>query len=367
MIFKRLLASISIVLGVLLFAPTTILAQVTTSIGQVSEGVRNDGLSVRVFQPVNAKPKSLRILFPFKAEEGSGEKAIERLAEHMKTVRAALMEIGAVASSVVFSSVESNPSNQLQSMTGMVNQIPQVWNNVPNVGFAVQAQPAFAPVQQFTVPLVPANRNTPNAQPRDLARSLPAIVVATSNVAADWNLDGKSPIEIASLKTKLLAAIAKRNLDGRELFHKFSVEQEDEIFELTKIDIRNGDARNLFASTVPPPKTHFIGFVPEQDYNTALKSAFQAADKLAKQTAAAGNLKLGKIDSVNIQLYAQPQTVSSSLGLPQPYSSSGSYPTFPQTIALQDWEPAIPMDDIRINNLNQLQQNLYLLARYKLE
>lgn len=365
MSFKKLPASISFFFALLLFCPTTIRAQVITSLpGQVFGGVQNDGLSVRVFQPVNAKPKSLRIIVPFKAEEGTGEKAIERLAEHMKTIRAALVELGAIEGSVVFSSIESSPSNPLQNMTGMVNQIPQVWNNVPNVGFAVQAQPAFAPVQQFAVPMIPANRNISNAQPRDPTRTLPVIVVATSNVAADWNLDGKSPVEIATLKPKLLAAIAKRNLDGKELFHKFTVEQEDEIFELTKIDIRNGDTRNLFASTVPAPKTLFIGFVPEQDYNVALKSAFQASDKLAKQTATAGNLKLGKIDSVNIQLYAQPPAVSNSLSAPPSYSS---YPTFPQTIALQDWEPAIPMDDIRINNLNQLQQNLYLLARYKLE
>ncbi len=363
MTFEKLPASIFFVFYLLLLSSTTTHAQVITSFpGQVTDGARNDGLAVRVFQPVNAKPRSLRILITFKAEEGSGERAIEKLAEHMKTVRTALMELGAITGSIVFSSIETNSSSAINNMTGMIGQAQPAWNG-PNVGFAVQVQPFPAP-QQFAVPIAaPAARNIPNALPRDPSRTIPAIVVATSNVAADWKLDGMPPAEIATTKSKLLAAIAKSNLDGKELFHKFTVEQEDEIFELTKIDIRNGDMRNQFASPVPPPRTHFIGFVPEQDYNVALKSAFQAADKLAKQTAIAGNLKLGKIDSVSIQLNAQP-LASSNLGAPPVYST---YSPYPQTISLQEWEPAIQMDDIRINNLNQLQQNLYLSARYKLE
>ncbi len=329
--------------------------------------------------PVKAKPKILRIVFPFKAEEATGEKAIERLAGHMKSIRDVLIELGANPDTIEFAEMETNPSNAMQSMVASTtNPAANVWMNAmepPNAFLAVPAQAAIPPqrivqgIQIAAAPMVANFRAAPNPMQRDPAKALPSIAVASSYVSADWNLDGKMPAEIASLKPRLQAAIAKRNLDGKDLFHKFTVEQEDEIFEITKIDIRNGDARSIFATPIPAPRVFYVGSVPEHDYNVALKSAFQTAQKLATQIAVAGNMKLGKMASVNLQLNTRLQQVSSYSATPVVYNafSSNGYPSNSNTVFQSDWEPAIPPGDVRLDNLNQLQQILGLTVRYTIE
>ncbi len=374
---SKLPAAFSSVLSLLLLMSTSSHAQTVGSPpSQFATGDRKDGLTINVSQPVKAKPKILRIVFPFKAEEATGEKAIERLAGHMKSIRDALIELEANSAAIEFAEMETNPSGALQSIIS--NPAPNVWMNAmepPNAFIAVPAQAAVPAqrvvqgIQIAAMPLVANVRGVPNPMPRDPSRALPSIVIASCYVAADWSLDGRTPVEIAALKPRLLAAIAKRNLDGKDLFHKFTVEQEDEIFELTKIDIRNGDARSIFATPIPAPRVFFVGSVPEQDYNVALKSAFQTAEKLGKQITAAGNMKLGKIENVNIQWNSRPQLASSSPPSPVAYNafSPNGYPLNPNSLFQSDWEPAITSGDLRVDNLNQFQQILNLTARYTIE
>ncbi len=373
----KLPAAISSVLSLFLLMSVPSHAQTIGSWpSQLTNGDRNDGLTIKVSQPVKAKPKILRIVFPFKAEEATGEKAVEKLAGHMKTIRDALSELDANPAAIEFAEMETNPSNAMQSMVvSMANPAANVWMNAmePPIAFPAQAAiPAQRIVQGIQIAAAPmfANvRGIPNPMPRDSARTLPTVVIASCYVSADWNLEGKMPAEIASLKPRLLAAIAKRNLDGKELFHKFTVEQEDEIFEITKIDIRNGDARSIFATPIPAPRVFFVASVPESDYNVALKSAFQSAQKLATQIAVAGNMKLGKMESVNIQLVTRPQQVSSYTATPAAYNqfSPNGFPSNSNTVFQSDWEPAITPGDVRVDNLNQLQQILGLTARYTIE
>ena len=234
-------------------------------------------------------------------------------------------------------------------------------NGVQNVFQAVQIAPP-----QIAVQAMPAIRLGQPVQRGEPSKALPAIVVVSSAVSVDWNIEGKSPIEIATLKPKLLAAIAKGNLDGKELFQKFTPEQEDEIFEITKIDIRNGDSRSMFSTAMPSPRTLFVGFLPESDSAAAMKSAFQSADKMASQLATAGNLKLGKIESVHVQVSTRSISANSSFPVPS-YQAYPSNSTNLSIGSLVDWEPTIPTGEIRMDSLNQLKQNLNLSVRYRIE
>ena len=325
--------------------------------------MRSEGLTLNVTRPIAIKPKVLRVVFQFKAEDATHDKAIEKISSHMKTVQTSLAELGAVASSFEFAEIEMNLSS-FNPYAVPQGQMGMQVNALPNAFQAVQIAPAM-PIN--AVQAIPAMRVTP-AQRTEPAKSLPTFVIASSAVSVDWNIEGKSPIEIAAMKPKLLAAIAKENLDGRKLVHKFTAEQEDEIFEITKIDIRNGDTRSMFSSPVAAPRAFFVGYVAESENAEAMKAAFQSAEKTATQMAKAGNLKLGKIDSVNV-------VVSSRFAAPSASFPSTTYypyplPSYPINSAgstLNDWEPLIPTGEIRMDSLNQLKQNMSLTVRYRVE
>lgn len=322
----------------------------------------NQGLTTVAVQPVVAVPKLLRVVLPMKAEEATSAKAIERLSNHIATVSASLKELGAGANSIQFAGIDSNPSTAISSIANMTGNDQAVWQvqeAVPNAVFAVQAQVA----QGFALPPSVTIQGVPNSGTSgEATKSLPKLVVATSTVAADWNIEGKSDADIAILKSKLIEEIAKRKLDGSELFHKFTEEQEDEIFELTKIDIRNGDSRSMFATPVAAPKVLFIGNIPEQDYNSALTQAFESAEKRSKQLASAVKRKLGKMEYVNLQVESR---LSSREGLPTPVIY-GSYPGTP-TNSQTEWEPAIQADEFQCEHLNHFNKKLVLTVRFQLE
>lgn len=320
---------------------------------------RSEGLTLNVTRPIAIKPKVLRVVFQFKAEDATHDKAIEKISSHMKTVQASLTELGAIANSFEFAEIETNLS-ALNPYAQAPMGLPA--NGFPNAFQAVQIAPQM-PIN--VIPAMPAARLTP-AQRAEPAKSLPTFVIATSAVSADWNIEGKSPIEIAAMKPRLLAAIDKENLDGKNLVHKFTAEQEDEIFEITKIDIRNGDTRSLFGNPYAVPRAFFVGTVAESDHAEAMKSAFQSAEKLANQMAKAGNLKLGKIDSVNV--FVSPRFAAASASLPSTaYYPSPYYPINSAGSTLNDWEPLIPTGEIRMDSLNQLKQNMSLTVRYRVE
>jgi hypothetical protein len=195
----------------------------------------SEGFTLNVSRPISAKPKWLRIVLPFKAEDATTDKALEKISMHMKSVQKALTDLGAVASSLEFAEIETSTSSANPYSNPQV-QIGMPVNGFPNAFQAVQIAPAL-PVQAFQA--LPATRLAPVMQRGDGTKTLPTFVIATSAVSASWSIEGKSNIEIAAMKPKLLADIAKQNLDGKELVHKFTPEQEDEIFEMTKIDIQN--------------------------------------------------------------------------------------------------------------------------------
>ncbi len=355
--------TIPVVLALCFLAVSPANAQVNPAAATTSNATgRSEGLTLNIIRPIAIKPKTLRVVFQFKAEDATHDKVIEKISSHMKTIQASLSQLGAVAGSFEFAEIETNPSSAIPYGIpyGQAPMGVQV-NALPNAFQAVQ----IAPAMPINVQAMPAMRLTP-AQRTEPAKSLPTFVIATSAVSADWNIEGKSPIEIAAMKPKLLAAIAKENLDGRNLVHKFTAEQEDEIFEITKIDIRNGDTRSMFSSPVAAPRTFFVGFVAEVDNAETLKAAFQTAEKMATQMAKAGNLKLGKIDSVNVGV--SPRFAASSTSLPSPiYYSYPSYPVASSSSTLNEWEPLIPTGEIRMDSLNQLKQNLSLTVRYRVE
>ncbi len=354
--------TIAVILTVCFLAVSTANAQnYPASATALNATARSEGLTLNVIRPIAVKPKALRVVFQFKAEDATQDKAIEKISTHMKAIQASLIELGALASSFEFAEIETNPSNANPYSVAQAQMGVQV-NALPNAFQAVQIAPA---IPMNAVQAMPAMRLTP-AQRTEPAKSLPTFVIAISAVSADWSIEGKSPIEIAAMKPKLLAAIAKENLDGRNLIHKFTPEQEDEIFELTKIDIRNGDTRSMFSSPVASPRAFFVGFVAESDNAETLKAAFQSAEKMAIQMAKAGNLKLGKIDSVNVGVSPRFAATSSSLPLPT-YYSYPSYPVASSSSTLSDWEPLIPTGEIRMDSLNQLKQNLSLTVRYRVE
>jgi len=323
---------------------------------------RTEGLTLNINRPVLMKPRALRVVFQFKAEDATSDKAIEKITSHMKKIQTALTEIGATTGSLEFAEIETNPSNPIP-YAGAQGQVAWAVNGaIPNAFQAMQIAPAI-PMQ--AMPAVRLNAAIQRGEP---SKPLPTFVIATSAVSVDWNIEGKSTVEIAGMKPKLLAAISKQNLDGKDLVHKFTPEQEDEIFEITKIDIRNGDTRSLFNNPVPAPRAFFIGFVAESDNAEAMKSAFQTAEKMATQLAKAGNLKLGKVESVNVSLSSRftSASVSFPMAAPLPYS----YPAYPPSSSnnsLNDWEPLIATGEIRMDSLNQLKQSMNLTVRYRVE
>ena len=354
--------TIPVALAVFFLAVSNVIAQnYPASTTTLSATGRSEGMTLNVIRPIAIKPKTLRVVFQFKAEDATHDKAIEKISLHMKSIQTSLTELGAVASSFEFAEIETNPSS-FSPYSVTQGQMDVRVNALPNAFQAVQIAPAM-PIN--AVQAMPAMRITP-AQRTEPARALPTFVIATSAVSADWNIEGKSPVEIAAMKPKLLAAIAKENLDGKNLAHKFTPEQEDEIFEITKIDIRNGDTRSMFSSPVAAPRSIFVGIVAESDNAEAMKTAFQSAEKMATQMAKAGNLKLGKIDSVSVAVSSRPAASSSSFPAPA-YYSYPPYPVASVSTTLNDWEPLIPTGEIRMDSLNQLKQNLSLTVRYRFE
>jgi Protein of unknown function (DUF541) len=351
--------TIPVALAVCFLATSNANAQVNSTATTNLNSPRSEGLTLNVIRPISVKPKSLRVVFQFKAEDATHDKAIEKISLHMKSIQASLTELGAVASSIEYAEIETNPSSANPYSVAQAQMGVQV-NALPAFQ-AVQIAPAM-PIN--AVQGMPAMRLTP-AQRTEPAKSLPTFVIATSAVSADWNIEGKSPVEIAAMKPRLLAAIAKENLDGKNLAHKFTPEQEDEIFEITKIDIRNGDTRSMFSIPVAAPRSFFVGYVAESDNAEAMKTAFQSAEKMATQMARAGNLKLGKIESVNVAV--GPRLAASGTSLPSP--TYYSYPSYPvaSSSTFNDWEPLIPTGEIRMDSLNQLKQNLSLTVRYRIE
>jgi hypothetical protein len=355
--------AIPFVLAVCFLDISTANAQVnsaaTTNLNMTS---RSEGLTLNVIRPIAVKPKALRVVFQFKAEDGTDDKVIGKISSHMKSIQASLSDLGAIASSVEFAEIETTPSSANPYSVAQAQQMGVQVNALPNAFQAFDIAPAI-PIN--AVQAMPAMRLNP-AQRTEPAKLLPTFVIATSAVSADWNIEDKSPIEIAAMKPKLLAAIAKENLNGRNLVHKFTPEQEDEIFEITKIDIRNGDTRSMFSSPIAAPRVFFLGFVPEPENAEALKAAFQSAEKMATQMAKAGNLKLGKPDSVNVVVSSR--FAASRTSLPSTtYYSYPSYSINSSSSTLNDWEPLIPTGEIRMDSLNQLKQNLSLTVRYKVE
>lgn len=344
--------------GGLLLSGLLLLLPVGSLMGQTPQP---EGLPISVSQPISVKTKGIRVLLPFKAEAGTNDQAVERLAEHMNSIRSACMELGAIPESISFANPETSPVNMLQSIRNMANGGQNVWmgNGAPNAVFAVQAQPAM-PVRGGALPPIMLDMAHVRGTPQEQSKALPQIFVATSVAAADWDVEGKSWVENANLKSKLSKEIAKRHLDGKELVHKFTSEQEDEIFELTKIDIRNGDTKSMFATQPAPPKFQFFGSIPEQEYNEALKKGFKAVQTQAKQIASNCNLKLGKLDYLDIQIESKPSSNSASV-LYSPY------PAVPDAVPRMEWEPSNATGSYRAENPNQLNKVLVLKARFKLD
>lgn len=341
-----------------------LLALQTQSIAQVSSSSttyslaqdRNEGLSIKVTKPVRAKANVLRVVFPCKAEEATAEKAIARLAAHMTAVRTDLLVLGAVAESVQFAEIEPNLPNSLVQPNSYAAQQP-VWQNAVPVQMP-QANGNFLP--QAFVAVAP---NARPAVPNDLMKTLPRITTATTLVSAEWSLDGRANVDIATMKPKLLEAITSRKLDGKDLFHKFTPEQEDQIFEMTQIDIRNGDTRGLFSSPLQPPRFYFIGSIPDEVYNEALSAAFKTAEKQSQQIAKAGRFEIEKIDSVNVQVNAQSNIANNSIPMA---TRNVGYSSIDYGLDPLAWEPEIPVGAVRMNSLNQSQQNLILNVRFKI-
>lgn len=357
--------SILVAVAVGLFAEANATAQTNTSTASILNATgRGEGLTLNVTRPIAVKPKVLRVVFPFKAEDATTDKAIEKISSHMEAIQDALTDLGAVESSIEFAALETNPSSASPYVnTGAGQQMAWAVNAAfPNAFQAVQIAPAV-PIQARQA--MPAARLTPAVPGGEQAKALPTFVIATSAVSADWNIEEKSTTEIAAMKPKLLAAIIKQNLDGKELIHKFTSEQEDEIFEITKIDIRNGDTRNMFSSSVPAPRAFFVGSIAESDNAEALKAAFQTVEKMASQMAQAGSFQLGRMDTASVALSSRYSL--SAVGNPSPYNPYLGTTSYPQSSQLSDWEPLIPTGDIRMDSLNQLKQNLTLTVRYRFE
>ena len=347
---------VSALLVSLISFPSVLAMPATIAMSAAMDG--GDGLTIKVSQPVVVSPKLLRVVLPFKAEEGNSDRAIERLAKHIESVSNALKELGAIPTSIEFSPVESKMSGLTPSISSQLGGDQQVWQAQP-AGFAFEAeggQPVAVPI------LADVSVASANGVQNEALKSLPKIGVANSIAAADWDVAGKSFSEIAILKSKLLASIASKKLDGSDLYHQFTTEQEDEIFEVTKIDIRNGDTRSIFSTPIASSKWLFIGIIPDGDYETALKRAFQSVDKRAKQAAIAGNLSLGKKEYVQVQVESR----SSSFTAIQAQAMYSVYQT-PSTAAPIDWEPALQPDEYSCENPNLLSKNLELTVRFKIE
>ena len=324
------------------------LSQVTSTQSLSLE--RKEGIHVNAFAVAHAKPLRLRILFNVKAEEASPEKAVERLIGQMNVVTKELEKLSAIKSSIDFSDIQSG---QTPATTGLL-------------------QMASAAVAQFQpgLPGQPINVQPRPAPPQNEPYQIPKIFVATTIASADWDIHEKSKAEITALKFSTIRKIEDAKLNGKHLTHAYSEDEEDEIFERARVDVRNPALLaqwNQGAANVEQAlKSMFICEINEEDFNTAMKDAFKIADKYAKQIAVASELTLGVIDSINIHVV--PTYTGSNVPF-QPYSPypvSGYYPNG-NPYGLNTWEPPIKPYEIRLDNLGQLSQKVDVFVRYKIK
>lgn len=300
---------------------------------------RNDGLAINASAQATAKPILMRVIVPLKAEAVSEEKAVERLLNHMESVRKQLESLDAIPESFEFAEPQTSMSAMSMTLATML------------------AQGAEAALN-------------------GAAFEIPKFFAASSFVAADWDISRTSVAGVAMMKATLLARIAASDIDGRLLKQGFTVEQEDEIFERTKIDLRDPNL-NLnkpwdAMSGTSGARVLYVATIPDAERDASLKSAFQTADKIAKQIATAGGLQLGGVESVTINLFPGVQPQQNEIPKSPTYNSIiGSYNTinedgYADVAPLTPWEPTFKSNEIRLENLGKLRQTIELAIRYKI-
>lgn len=298
---------------------------------------RNDGLAINASAQATAKPILMRVIVPLKAEAVSEEKAVERLLNHMESVRKQLESLDAIPESFEFAEPQTSKSAMSMTLATML-------------------------------------LHSAEAALNGAAFEIPELFAASSFVAADWDISRTSVAGIAMMKATLLARITASDIDGRLLKQGFTLEQEDEIFERTKIDIRDLNLNKPWdaMSGTSGARVLYVATIPDADRDASLKSAFQTADKIAKQIATAGGLQLGGVESVTINLFPGVQPQQNEIPKSPTYNSIiGSYNTinedgYADVAPLTPWEPTFKSNEIRLENLGKLRQTIELAIRYKI-
>ena len=328
---------------------------------------KRDGLLVYAYSNVTVQATTFRMILTVKAEEATAEKAMQRLFKHVETVQKSLESMGATKDSIEISDVQTGQTAMSAALMNMMQN-----SGYGNLQFAPQPVQAFQ--QGVAFQAIPAVQVGNAAGPNDAQAEpfvVPKIFYASTFVSADWNIEKKSNAAISMLKFKLLSEAAAKKLDGSDQTFSLTSEQEDEIFERTKIDVRNpsvvasltGAANSWANSLEQDSRFVYIGKIEESEYNKSLKQAFELAAGYSKQIAAAGNLKLGKMESVAIDVKPPNRsTTTTNTWAPYPVAS---YPS--HINSAYSWEPILKPNEIRLENLGQLQQNIDLYVRYKIE
>jgi hypothetical protein len=330
------------------------------------------GLEITAQVTASVKPTTMRLQFPIRAEESTNEKAAERLYKHLEAVEASLIKLGAKKDSIQYSDVEGGQTSFSIGLANMLSSNPQY-------AVANFAQPAMMGVgmAEAAIAFPPAslpNMREPRDDPENGAFSPPKLYGAHVSISADWDISEKSLPALGLLKLKIIDQISAQSLDGRLLKASFTEEQEDEIFERTKLDLRNPAVTSGWSTNIQTPveqsvSVSYIGTLDENEYSRSVDRAYELAGTTAKVMAKSGNLTLGKITSAKLVVDSDGSdlaTASESIVnyTPYPMYSVSSYTMGGNRS--HSWKPALKPYEVSSKNPTQVQQQFELRVRYNI-